>query len=46
MSLKDFREEFIAYRTQIGVYKHTKFSSFAKFVNARKKDMRCAMKQS
>ena len=46
MSLKDFREEFIAYHARIGVYKHTKFSSFAKFVNARKKEMRCAMKQS
>ena len=42
MSLKDFREEFIAYRTRMGVDKRTKFSSFAKFVNARKKDMRCA----
>lgn len=42
MSLKDFRKEFRAYRTWIGVGKHTKFSSFAKFVNARKKDMRCA----
>ena len=46
MSLKEFREEFIAYRTWIGVGKHTKFSSFAKFVNARKKDIRCAMKQN
>ena len=37
MGLKDFRKAFIAYRARIGVYKHTKFSSFAKFVNARKK---------
>lgn len=42
MSLKDFRKEFRAYRTRVGIDKHTKFSSFAKFVNARKKDMRCA----
>lgn len=46
MGLKDFREEFITYRTRVGIDKHTKFSSFAKFVNARKKEMRCAMKQS
>nr|DAR78043.1 MAG TPA: hypothetical protein [Caudoviricetes sp.] len=46
MGLKDFRKAFKAYRTWIGVGKHTKFSSFAKFVNARKKDMRCAMKQN
>ena len=37
MSLKDFRKAFKAYWTWIGVDKHTKFSSFAKFVNARKK---------
>ena len=42
MDLKDFRKAFIAYRTRIGVNKRTKFSSFAKFVNARKKEMRCA----
>ena len=46
MDLKDFRKAFRAYRTRVGVYKHTKFSSFAKFVNARKKEMRCAMKQN
>ena len=46
MGLKDFRKAFRAYRTRVGIDKHTKFSSFAKFVNARKKDMRCAMKQS
>ena len=46
MSLKDFRKAFRAYRTWIGVGKDTKFGSFAKFVNARKKDMRCTMKQS
>lgn len=46
MGLKDFRKAFRAYRIQIGVSKYTKFSSFAKFVNARKKGMRCAMKQS
>lgn len=42
MSLKDFRKEFRAYRTRMGVDKRTKFSSFAKFVNARKKGMKCA----
>ncbi|WP_297948221.1 hypothetical protein [uncultured Campylobacter sp.] len=40
MSLKDFRKAFKAYRIWIGVDKHTKFSSFAKFVNARKKEMK------
>nr|DAR24503.1 MAG TPA: hypothetical protein [Caudoviricetes sp.] len=40
MDLKDFRKAFRAYRARISVDKHTKFSSFAKFVNARKKEMK------
>ncbi|EEV18445.1 hypothetical protein [Campylobacter gracilis] len=40
MGLKDFRKAFRAYRTRVGIDKHTKFSSFAKFVNARKKEMK------